>query len=118
MTGTVEQYLRELGLASTATPEEIREAYRDLSKVWHPDRFGHDPKLRAKADERLKAINDAYAKLKDYTPPPAKTAAGRPHAGGARIISPRRSFMPKDRMWIVAVALAALVTLLLVLTAL
>ena len=114
----MERYLKELGLTATATPSEIREAYRDLSKVWHPDRFGHDPKLRAKADERLKAINEAYAKLKDYTPPAAASGGGRPHAGGARIITPRRSFMPKDRTWIVAIGLAVIVTLLLLLTAL
>ena len=32
-------------------------------KVWHPDRFGNDPKLRARADEKLKEINEAYEKL-------------------------------------------------------
>jgi hypothetical protein len=34
-----------------------------LVKVWHPDRFQTDPKLRAAADEKLKSINAANAVL-------------------------------------------------------
>jgi hypothetical protein len=52
--------LNVLGLGPRATAEEIKEAHRDLTKVWHPDRFGNDARLRAKAEERLKAINAAY----------------------------------------------------------
>ena len=111
------RYLKELGLSPQATQAEIREAYRDLSKVWHPDRFGHDPKLRAKAEERLKSINEAHEKLRGYTPPPVSAGGQRAHVGGPRVLQPRRSFIPKDRTWVVAVAVAVLVTLLLVLTA-
>ncbi len=56
------------GLKTNSTSEEIREAYKDLVKVWHPDRFLHDPKLQAKAQEKLKQINEAYEKIKDYKP--------------------------------------------------
>lgn len=52
--------LEILGLPPTATPDEIKQAYRDLAKVWHPDRFGNDARLRAKAEETLKRINEAY----------------------------------------------------------
>ena len=55
--------LKTLGLNPAATPEEIRLAYRDLVKVWHPDRFGADARLRAKAEEHLKSINAAYHAL-------------------------------------------------------
>ena len=37
--------LRVLGLAPGASAQEIKAAYRDLAKVWHPDRFAHDPRL-------------------------------------------------------------------------
>ena len=43
-----------------ATAEELKLAHRDLTKVWHPDRFASDPTLRRKAEEKLKAINEAY----------------------------------------------------------
>jgi hypothetical protein len=31
--------------------------------VWHPDRFGSDPRLREKAEDKLKQINEAYLVL-------------------------------------------------------
>jgi curved DNA-binding protein CbpA len=52
-----------LGLGPGATSVEIKEAYRDLVKVWHPDRFGSDPRLRQKAEDKLKQINNAYLVL-------------------------------------------------------
>lgn len=52
-----------LGIHPDASADEIRSAYRDLAKVWHPDRFAHDPRLQAKAQEKLKEINEAYQNL-------------------------------------------------------
>jgi len=52
-----------LALRPGATPSEIKEAYRDLVKVWHPDRFGDDARLRQKAELQLKLINEAYRVL-------------------------------------------------------
>jgi DnaJ-domain-containing protein 1 len=56
----ISEALQILGVHPSATPSQIKEAHRDLSKVWHPDRFGSDPKLYAKAEEKLKKINEAY----------------------------------------------------------
>ncbi len=53
-----------LGLRPGVSLEELKAAHRDLAKVWHPDRFGHDPRLQAKAQEKLKEINDAYDDLR------------------------------------------------------
>jgi curved DNA-binding protein CbpA len=52
-------YLGVLGVSSGATAEETRLAYLDLVKVWHPDRFSHDLRLRRKAQEKLADINEA-----------------------------------------------------------
>jgi hypothetical protein len=52
-----------LALRPGATPTEIKEAYRDLVKVWHPDRFGSDPRIRQKAEDKLKQLNEAYRVL-------------------------------------------------------
>ena len=60
----VREALEVLGLAADATPAEIKAAHRDLVKVWHPDRFGSDARLRAKAEEKLKQINQAYMVLR------------------------------------------------------
>jgi hypothetical protein len=60
--------LDNLGLRPGATRAEVKEAYRDLVKVWHPDRFGSDPRLRKKAEDKLRSLNDAYRLLRsgDY----------------------------------------------------
>lgn len=52
-----------LGVRDGVSREELRAAHRDLAKVWHPDRFAHDPRLQAKAQEKLKEINDAFDQL-------------------------------------------------------
>ena len=52
-----------LGLEPGASPEELRGAYLDLARVWHPDRFQHDDRLRAKAEQTLQRINEAHAFL-------------------------------------------------------
>ncbi len=58
------RYYRVLELKPTAAPEEIQQAYRELVKVWHPDRFPNDPRLREKATGKLQEINEAYEVLK------------------------------------------------------
>ncbi len=52
-----------LGVTPQVAPQELKAAYRDLAKVWHPDRFAHDPRLQQKAQEKLKEINEAYELL-------------------------------------------------------
>jgi hypothetical protein len=49
-----------LGVPPQASTATIREAYRDLIKVWHPDRFAGDARLQAKATERTRDLNQAY----------------------------------------------------------
>jgi len=52
-----------LGLKTDASMEEIKQSYKDLVNVWHPDRFYDNPRLEKKAQEKLKEINDAYERL-------------------------------------------------------
>jgi biotin carboxyl carrier protein len=59
-----------LGVRLEATRAEIKVAYRDLTKVWHPDRFVDDERLRRKADAEMKEINRAYAHLESHTSEP------------------------------------------------
>lgn len=60
--------LRVLGLPPSATADDIKSAWRDLAKVWHPDRFVHDERLRRKASENLSRINEAHEALRGYDP--------------------------------------------------
>lgn len=79
------RYYEILGLAPGASPSEVKQAYRALAKTWHPDQFGGNPALQRQAEEKLKAINEAYRHLKDYQPrspsPPTTSAA---HSASAR----------------------------------
>ncbi len=52
-----------LGLRIGASQDEIKQAYRDLVKIWHPDRFT-DVEQKLQAEEKIKQINAAYEKLK------------------------------------------------------
>jgi curved DNA-binding protein CbpA len=52
-----------LGLEPGAKFEDVKQYYRDLVKVWHPDRFTHDLRLQNKAGKKLKEINEAYERL-------------------------------------------------------
>jgi TonB family protein len=64
--GTVTDYesdCRALEVEPGASLEEIRQAYRDQTKVWHPDRFSNDIRLQKRAEEKLKQINLAYQRL-------------------------------------------------------
>ena len=52
-----------LELEPGADKPTIRQAYLDVVNVWHPDRFKGNPRLEAKAQEKLKQINAAYERL-------------------------------------------------------
>jgi hypothetical protein len=57
------KYYELLGVRPGASIQELKTAHRDMAKVWHPDRFAHDPRLQQKAQEKLKEINEAYDQL-------------------------------------------------------
>ena len=61
----METHYTILEIQDTATPEEIKDSYRLLLQVWHPDRFHHRPALLAKAEEKSGKINVAFETLGD-----------------------------------------------------
>lgn len=80
-----------LGVKPGVSNRELKAAHRDLAKVWHPDRFVHDPRLQEKAQEKLKEINEAYELISSgktprptpspepvHTTPPKRSAPRRP----------------------------------------
>src|SRR5688572_18625563 len=94
---TVARALRLLEIDRGAPPDEMRQSYRDLVRVWHPDRFEADPRLRAKAAARLAEINDAYRLLQvtgtDHAARAPRTAA--PSSMPDRRKRPRPATPPK-----------------------
>lgn len=53
-----------LGLPSTASPDEIKHAYRELANKYHPDKVSHlGEEFKRLADKRFKEIDTAYKAL-------------------------------------------------------
>ena len=51
-----------LGVDPTASDDEIKKAYRELAKKYHPDNYVNNP-LKDLADEKMKEVNEAYDKI-------------------------------------------------------
>lgn len=59
--------LNMLNISADATPAEIKKAYKRAAAKYHPDR-------NEAGAEMMKAVNEAYESLKDYTPQDAPKA--------------------------------------------
>jgi hypothetical protein len=85
--GDIDRYYEILEIEPGSSLEEVKQAYRDLAFVWHPDRYAHNDRLQQKAAQKLTEINDAYQHLLFFLsqaefvpiepeiqpPPPART---------------------------------------------
>ena len=51
-----------LNVSPSASDEEVKKAYRDLARKYHPDNY-HDNPLADLAQEKMKEINEAYEQI-------------------------------------------------------
>ncbi|MBR5314781.1 MAG: J domain-containing protein [Clostridia bacterium] len=51
-----------LGVSKNATDDEIKKAYRDLARKYHPDNYANNP-LSDLVEEKMKEINEAYDQI-------------------------------------------------------
>jgi DnaJ-class molecular chaperone with C-terminal Zn finger domain len=79
-----------LGVSPDATDEEVKTAYREMAKKYHPDNYSGSP-IADLAGEKMKEINEAYdtivaerkrGKSGGYTAPNA-ASYGNPGYGGS-----------------------------------
>lgn len=64
-----------LGIPSTATDDEVKKAYRNLARKYHPDNY-HDNPLADLAQERMKEINEAYEEIQSQRKRASSGSAG------------------------------------------
>lgn len=74
----IRRCLQLLELEEGASVEEARRSYREMVRVWHPDRFAGDPALRRRAEEKSKELNLAWETLKRHLERGAAGAGGGP----------------------------------------
>jgi curved DNA-binding protein CbpA len=71
-----------LGVAATASQDQITHAYRRKLRAFHPDTRGGSTPADPAADEQLRRIMAAYAVLRDRA---RRTADWSSHSGPVRI---------------------------------
>ena len=69
-----------LGVPHGASEEEIKKAYRELARKYHPDNYTNNP-LADLAQEKMKEINEAYDTLTKNGAPSGNASSG--YSGGA-----------------------------------
>ena len=77
----MKNYYQLLGIEPSAGQEEIKRAFRKMASLYHPD---HNPKDAEKAEEKFKAINEAYEVLGDEGKRRQYDRLIRPRRAGSR----------------------------------
>ncbi len=65
-TNDTKKYIKLFDLTDQFTKKELKDAYRDLAQIWHPDKHhAENTKLKKKAENKFKEINEGYEYLKE-----------------------------------------------------
>lgn len=74
-----------LGVSPQASDEEVKKAYRDLARKYHPDSYKDNP-LSDLAEEKMKEVNQAYDEIMK-----SRSGGGAQSNGSAAYGANRRS---------------------------
>ncbi len=89
-----------LGVSPSASDEEIKRAYRELVKKYHPDNYNDNP-LADLAEAKMKEINEAYdTVVKLRTQGGYQSSSGGGYSGGQSSYSSRPTVFAQVRQLI------------------
>lgn len=61
----VDSAYKILGIDPNATDDEVKKAYREMAKKYHPDKVAYlGEEVRKSAEQKLQEVNEAYEKIK------------------------------------------------------
>ena len=62
-----EKYYKILDLDVEASKEEVQNAFKELSLIWHPDNHSDkSPEVQSRSTEKFKELSNAYEVLTKY----------------------------------------------------
>lgn len=68
----IAQYYANLELPNGASIEDVRKAYREMMKRYHPDKHAGDPERHKAATELASSLTSAYRALIDHLSKPSR----------------------------------------------
>ncbi|MBO5321227.1 MAG: J domain-containing protein [Clostridia bacterium] len=86
-----------LGVSKNATDEEIKNAYREMARKYHPDNYQDNP-LSDLAADKMKEINEAYDAIMNSRRGHKSTYDGNFNQSGASSFPEVRSLIAQNRL--------------------
>ncbi|MBQ2081594.1 MAG: DnaJ domain-containing protein, partial [Treponema sp.] len=55
-----------LGIETSATPDDVKKAYKEKIKYYHPDKYNDNPVLQKVATDKTRQVVESYKLLCDF----------------------------------------------------